>query len=263
MADLMIQQLPPAAPGFLTDEDLLVIVQDVSTSPVTRKVDFQDLVASIEVALDTDSKYDAIGAAAAAELAANDYTDTALAGYDTVGSAAAAEAAANGYTDTEVAAAISTANNYTDGEVAAKEDAFSKGTLAAGKGVTMSGTLSNRLVGSGTVTVSATDPVGVLTNSSGTVTVDCSTARSFTITLAANVTTLTLSNLAGAGFATEIEIEITQNGTGGFTFALPASFKALGGSDTAIASAPNSVTILSAKTFDNGTTWRYAMQESA
>lgn len=102
-----------------------------------------------------------------------------------------------------------------------------------------------------------------LTNSSGTVTVDCSLGRSFTITLDANVTTLTLSNLAGAGFATEIEIEIKQDSTGGFTFALPASFKALGGSDTAIASAANAVTVLSAKTFDNGTTWRYAMQESA
>ena len=96
-----------------------------------------------------------------------------------------------------------------------------------------------------------------------TVTVDCSLGKSFTLTLGHNVGTLTLTNLAGAGFATEIEIEIKQNGTGGFTFALPASFKALGGSDTAIAAAANAVTVLSAKTFDNGTTWRYAMQESA
>lgn len=106
-------------------------------------------------------------------------------------------------------------------------------------------------------------PINTLTNSSGTVTVDCSLGSSFTITLAANVTTLTLSNLNGSGFVTEVEIEIKQNGTGGFTFALPAAFKALGGSDTAIASAASSVTVLSAKTFDNGTTWRYAMQESA
>ena len=114
-----------------------------------------------------------------------------------------------------------------------------------------------------TSTGSSADPVSALTNSAGTVTVDCSLGKSFTITLAANVTTLTLTNLAGAGYATEIEIEIKQDGTGGFTFALPASFKALGGSDTAIAAAANAVTVLSAKTFDNGTTWRYAMQESA
>lgn len=105
--------------------------------------------------------------------------------------------------------------------------------------------------------------LNALINSAGTVTVDCSMGRNFTITLAANVTTLTLSNLAGAGFATELEIEIKQDGTGGRTFALPAAFKALGGSDTTIASGANAVTVLSAKTFDNGTTWRYAMQESA
>ena len=110
---------------------------------------------------------------------------------------------------------------------------------------------------------STKDAVSALTNSSGTVTVDCTLGKSFTITLAANVTTLALTNLNGAGFATEIEIEIKQNGTGGFTFTLPASFKALGGSDTAIAAGANAVTVISAKTFDNGTTWRYAMQESA
>jgi hypothetical protein len=106
-------------------------------------------------------------------------------------------------------------------------------------------------------------PVNALTNSAGTVTVNCSLGRDFTLTLAANVTTLTLSNLAGAGNVTEIEIEIKQDATGGRTFAIPASFKAIGASDTAVASAANAVTILSAKTFDNGTTWRYVMQETA
>lgn len=107
------------------------------------------------------------------------------------------------------------------------------------------------------------DPVTALTNSAGTVTIDCSLGRSFTLLLDANVTTVTLTNLNGAGFATEIEVQFTQDGTGGFTVALPASFKALGGSDTAVDLAANAVTVLSAKTFDNGTTWRYAMQESA
>lgn len=115
----------------------------------------------------------------------------------------------------------------------------------------------------GLLTAAVLNPVTALSNSAGTVTVDCSLGRDFTLTLAANVTTLTLSNLAGAGYATEIEIEIKQDATGSRTFALPANFKALGGSDTAIASAANAVTVLSAKTFDNGTTWRYAMQESA
>lgn len=117
----------------------------------------------------------------------------------------------------------------------------------------------------GNVTLNDGNVKSVITalTSGTTITVDCSLGRNFTITLGHNVGTLTLSNLAGAGYATEIEVEIKQNGTGGFTFALPASFKALGGSDTAIAAGANAVTVLSAKTFDNGTTWRYAMQESA
>lgn len=105
--------------------------------------------------------------------------------------------------------------------------------------------------------------LNALTNSSGTVTVDCSLGRNFTLLLTANVTTLTFTNLAGAGFATEVEIEVKQDGSGSWTLALPAAFKALGGSDTAVASAAGAVTVISAKTFDNGTTWRYAMQESA
>ena len=118
---------------------------------------------------------------------------------------------------------------------------------------------------SGTVVLDDGDVKSVVTalTSGTTVTVDCSLGRNFTVTLGHNVGTLTLSNLAGSGYATEIEIEIKQDATGGRTFALPAAFKALGGSDTAIASAANAVTVLSAKTFDNGTTWRYAMQESA
>lgn len=127
------------------------------------------------------------------------------------------------------------------------------------------GTVSSVNGQSGAVVLDDGDVKSVVTalTSGTTVTVDCSLGRNFTLTLWHNVGTLTLSNLAGSGYATEIEIEIKQDGTGGWTFALPASFKALGGSDTAIAAAANAVTVLSAKTFDNGTTWRYAMQESA
>lgn len=102
-------------------------------------------------------------------------------------------------------------------------------------------------------------------NSSGTVTLDFGGKSRYAgaITLAANVTTLAFSNLPGAGKFAEYEMHITQDATGNRTFAIPASHKALGGSDTAIASAANAVTVLTASTVDNGTTWRYAMQESA
>ena len=105
--------------------------------------------------------------------------------------------------------------------------------------------------------------VTALAIAAGVVNIDLALGRDFTLALTANVTSLTFTNLAGAGLASEYELLITQDGTGSRTFALPASHKALGGSDTAIASAANAITLLSAKTFDNGTTWRYAMQESA
>lgn len=106
-------------------------------------------------------------------------------------------------------------------------------------------------------------PVTALSISSGVVNIDLALGQNFTLTLNANVTSITFSNLPGAGFAAEIELQISQDTSGSHTLALPAAFKALGGSDTAIAPAANAVTVLSAKSFDNGTTWRYAMQESA
>lgn len=107
--------------------------------------------------------------------------------------------------------------------------------------------------------------VATPSNSSGTVTLDFDGRSKYVgaITLGANVTTLAFSNLPGAGKYAEYELHITQDGTGSRTFAIPDSHKALGGSDTAIASAANAVTVLTASTVDNGTTWRYAMQESA
>lgn len=118
-----------------------------------------------------------------------------------------------------------------------------------------------------TVTLSSVScsTVSALTNTAGVVNIDLAGGanKTFTITLTANVTSITFSNLPASGYVGEIEVEIKQDSTGGRTLALPSSFKALGGSDTSIASAANAVTVISAKTFDQGTTWRYAMQESA
>ncbi|MFC6349819.1 hypothetical protein H7691_06765 [Stenotrophomonas sp. CW117] len=99
---------------------------------------------------------------------------------------------------------------------------------------------------------------------SGVATVDCGHGlhRNHTLTLTGNVT-LALANLAPAGYATEGEIRIVQDATGGRTLTLPPPFKPLGGSDTAVKSAASSVTILSFKTMNDGTTVEYAMQESA
>lgn len=113
--------------------------------------------------------------------------------------------------------------------------------------------------GSETVTVST------VTAASGTLTLDFAGASKaiFKTTLGANVTTLAFANLPGSGYYAEYELHIAQDGTGSWTFALPSSHKALGGSDTAIASAAGSTTVLTASTVDGGAMWRYAMQESA
>ena len=114
------------------------------------------------------------------------------------------------------------------------------------------------------------DATGVLavntpSNVSGTVTLDFASKSKYigAITLGANVTTLAFSNLPGAGNYAEYELHIKQDPATPRTFALPASHKALGGSDTAIAAGVGVTTVLTASTIDNGTTWRYAMQESA
>lgn len=117
----------------------------------------------------------------------------------------------------------------------------------------------------GNTSGTAVSAVNTPANVSGTVTLDFAGRSKYigVITLATNVGTLAFSNLPGAGKYAEYELHIIQDATGSRTFALPASHRALGGSDTGIASAANAATVLSGSTVDNGTTWRYAMQESA
>lgn len=106
------------------------------------------------------------------------------------------------------------------------------------------------------------DTVGTGTIISGTVTLNCNggRVRNFTVSMTASAT-LAVSNLAPAGRVTEFECLITQGATGGWTLTLPSSFHPIGSSDTAIAAAANAKTLLSAKTFDAGTSWAYVMQE--
>lgn len=105
--------------------------------------------------------------------------------------------------------------------------------------------------------------VNVLSIASGVVDIDCDLGDYFTLSLTANVTSITFSNLPGSGQACSLAIRIRQDGTGSRTVALPSSFKATGGSDTAVQSAANAYTLLTITTFDQGTRWEYAMQEIA
>ena len=105
--------------------------------------------------------------------------------------------------------------------------------------------------------------VTALSISAGVVNIDCALGDFFTLSLTANVTSITFSNLPAAGKGASIAVRIRQDATGSRTVALPASFKVTGGSDTAVQSAANAYTLLTLTTFDQGTRWEYAMQEIA
>jgi hypothetical protein len=105
--------------------------------------------------------------------------------------------------------------------------------------------------------------VTALSISSGVVNIDCSLGDFFTLALTANVTSITFSNLPGSGKGASKGVRLQQDGTGSRTVALPASFKATAGSDTAVQSAANAYTVLMLTSFDNGTRWEYTMRAGA
>jgi hypothetical protein len=106
------------------------------------------------------------------------------------------------------------------------------------------------------------EPVSALTNSSGTVAINCALGDYFTITLSANVTTTTFSNPPASGKAQTLMLEIKQDGTGSRTWTWPSSFKWAGGTAGVISTAANSVDVLAITTFDQGTTWRATLAKA-
>lgn len=140
----------------------------------------------------------------------------------------------------------------TSGEPSYKNDAGAVASLKGATGAT-----------GATGASGATKPVTALSIASGVVNIDCALGDHFTLTLSANVTSITFTNLPAAGYAKEIAVNIVQDATGSRTVALPAAFKATGGSDTSVAAAASAYTLLTAVTFDQGTRWAYAMQDVA
>lgn len=116
----------------------------------------------------------------------------------------------------------------------------------------------------GQIGAAAVPVIATPSSSSGALVLDFAGrhAAVFAVTLTEDVTTVTLSNLPASGFV-EYEAHFTQDATGGWEVDLPASHKALGGSVADVADGIGAVTVLAASTVDGGTTWRYAMQESA
>ncbi len=84
-----------------------------------------------------------------------------------------------------------------------------------------------------------------VTISSGAVTFDLSQANNFNVTLNANITSITFSNIPATGNGTPIVIELTQDATGGRTVAgWPAAVKWPGGSAPTVTAAANAVDVI-------------------
>lgn len=90
--------------------------------------------------------------------------------------------------------------------VSAKEDSFSKGSLIAGTNVTLSGTLTNRLVGAGDITIDATPGGGGGTVSSVAMTVPAG----FSVSGTPITTSGTLALSYGAGYQGYTSTEATK-----------------------------------------------------
>lgn len=109
----------------------------------------------------------------------------------------------------------------------------------------------------------ASNVVTTLSISSGVVNIDLSTGDLFDLSLTANVTSITFSNLPGSGKGQCIFVRMKQDATGSRTVALPSSFKAVSGSDTAVQLAANAYTCIALTSVDNGTRWEYVMRAGA
>lgn len=107
---------------------------------------------------------------------------------------------------------------------------------------------------------SAHGPIVALAISSGAVAIDHDAAADFTLTLSANVTAVTHTGLT-AGDANWFTLRIKQDGTGGRTFAPPASWVYPSGvSAYTPSTGANDADLVHGVTYDDGATWLIAYE---
>jgi len=92
-------------------------------------------------------------------------------------------------------------------------------------------------------------------SSSGALTIDMANGNFFEVTLTENVSTTVFSNPPASGKAGKFTLILKQDGTGGRTFAWPASVDWAGGSAPTLTTAASAVDILDFISTDGGTTW--------
>lgn len=111
----------------------------------------------------------------------------------------------------------------------------------------------------GSIVAADRSTVTALSITTGVVDIDYSLGDYFTLALTANVTSLTFSNLPGAGKGATLMFLITQDTTAK-TLAWPASFK-WEGTAPAVSTASGAKDLLAISTFDNGTTWHATLSK--
>ena len=102
----------------------------------------------------------------------------------------------------------------------------------------------------GAVTATTIKASNNVTQSTGTLTLDCSTGNAFSFTPSQNITTLTITNVPASGDAYSMVLKI---GGSAYTIAWGAAVKWAGGQAPALSSSNHDVIVL--MTVDGGTTW--------
>lgn len=91
--------------------------------------------------------------------------------------------------------------------------------------------------------------------SGGTLVLDCSAGNQFTVSLNANITTLTIANPPAAGKSYAMDLEFVADGTAR-TIAWPGTVKWPGGTSPSLTAANGKADVFVLRTRDGGATWR-------
>ena len=117
-------------------------------------------------------------------------------------------------------------------------------------GVTLGGSVAGAVTGTTMKATSLRETKSAVTQSTGTLTLDCATANVFEFTPSQNITTLTISNVPTAGNAYVMVLKIAGSS---YTISWPASVKWAGG--TAPTLSTGNIDVISLLTVDGGTNW--------
>jgi len=117
-------------------------------------------------------------------------------------------------------------------------------------GVTVGGSVAGAVTATTLKSTSTRETSNNVTQSTGTLTLDCATGNAFSFTPSQNITTLTITNVPSSGDAYSMVLKIAGSA---YTIAWGAAVKWAGGQAPALSSSNHDVIVL--MTVDGGTTW--------